>query len=124
MTTSINLLTWILRLAFLAALIIGVALWMGQGYSLVRLHMWLGFIITFVLLALVVVALLARMKPALPLITVLWAVALPVIGIAQLRIMPGPNHWLIRVIHVILGLGAIGLGEALAKRSKLRPATE
>jgi hypothetical protein len=56
-------------------------------------------------------------SPALSLISLVWAVLLPVIGIAQLRVMPGANHWIIRVIHLILGLGAIGLGEALCKRA-------
>jgi uncharacterized membrane protein YczE len=93
-------------------------LWSGRGYEYLRLHMWLGFIITFALLLLVILALLARVRPAMPLVTFVWAVLLPVIGIAQLRIVPGPNHWTIRVIHLILGVGAIGLGEVLSKRIK------
>ena len=117
MILSITVLRWILRLVFLVSLILGVVLWSGRGYEYLRLHMWLGFIITFALLALVIISLLARARPALASVTLLWAVALPALGIAQLRIMPGPNHWIIRVVHLLLGIGAIGLGEVLAKRS-------
>jgi Na+/phosphate symporter len=81
--------------------------------------MWIGFIVASALLAIVIVSLLARVKPVLPVIALLWAIALPVIGIAQLHVMPGSGHWVIQVIHLILGLGAIGLGEALAKRALL-----
>jgi hypothetical protein len=62
---------------------------------------------------------LAKVKPVLPIISLLWAVALPVIGIAQLHVMPGGNHWIIQIVHLILALGAIGLAEALAKRTLL-----
>ncbi|MBV8865785.1 MAG: hypothetical protein JO210_10365 [Acidobacteriaceae bacterium] len=120
MTVAAKLLTWVLRLAFLAALFLGVALWSGHGYSYLRLHMWIGFIATFALLLLVILGFVSRLRPALLFIALLWAMALPLIGIAQLRILPGSNHWVIQTIHLILGIGAIGLGEALSKRTLLR----
>jgi hypothetical protein len=120
MALSTVILRWVIRLAFLAGLLLGIVLWLGHGYSLLRLHMWLGFIVAFALLGIVILNLLARVKPALPVISLLWAVALPVIGIAQLHMMPGADHWIIQVIHLVLGLGAIGLGEALGKRTLLR----
>jgi Mg/Co/Ni transporter MgtE len=120
MPQSTVILRWAIRLAFLAGLLLGIVLWLGQGYSLLHLHMWLGFIVAFALLVIVILSLLARVKPVLPIIGLLWAVALPVIGIAQLHMMPGGDHWVIQVIHLILGLGAIGLGEALSKRTLLR----
>jgi hypothetical protein len=121
MALSTVILRWIVRVAFLVALALGITLWLGHGYSLLKLHMWLGFIVAFAVLAMVVLSLLAKVKPALPIISLLWALALPVIGIAQLHLMPGSNHWVIQVIHLILALGAIGLAEALAKRTLLNP---
>ena len=120
MPLTIVILHWILRIAFLISLVLGCALWAGRGYAYLQLHMWLGFIITFTLLAMVILSLIARLKPALPLITLVWTIALPVFGIAQLKLMPGPDHWIVRVVHLILGLGAIGLGEALCKRVRLQ----
>ncbi len=121
MQLSINILRWILRLGFLVALILGIALWTGHGYSLLQVHMWIGFIITFALLLIVILSLLAKVKPGLPLVALVWAVLLPTIGIAQMRVMPGANHWVIQVVHLILGLGAIGLGEVLCKKTLLGP---
>lgn len=120
MDLATKLLVWVLRIAFLLALGLGLALWSGHAYAYLRLHMWLGFIVAFALLLLVILSFLSRLRPALPFMALLWAVALPAIGIAQLRILPGHNHWVIQTIHFILGLGAIGLGEVLGKRTLLR----
>lgn len=120
MNPATKLLIWILRLGFLVALVLGLALWSGRGYAYLGLHMWLGFIVTFALLLLVILSFISRVSPAVPFVALLWAVALPAIGIAQLRILPGHNHWVIQTIHLILGLGAIGLGEILGKRTLLR----
>ena len=117
MTSFIAPLRWIIRLVGLAALVLGIVLWTGNGYAYLRLHMWLGFVITFVLLLLVVISLVSRIGPVLPLLALVWAVVLPVVGIAQLRIVLGPNHWVIQVVHLILGLGAIGFAETLGARS-------
>jgi hypothetical protein len=120
MALSTVILRWIIRVAFLGGLLLGIPLWLGHGYTFLRLHMWLGFIVAFALLIIVILSLLTKVKPVLPVISLLWAVALPFIGIAQLHMMPGANHWVIQVIHVLLALGAIGLGEALSKRTLLR----
>ena len=117
MNTSITVLRWIVRLVFIVSLILGIMLWTGNGYAYLKLHMWLGFIVTFALLLLAIMGFVARIRPVLPLVALLWAVLLPVLGIAQLRIVLGPNHWTIQVLHLILGIGAVGLAEVLGKRS-------
>jgi hypothetical protein len=37
----------------------------------------------------------------------------------QAQIMPGANHGAIQVIHVVVGLAAMGLSEAVAKRMRV-----
>ena len=117
MINAINALRWILRIAFLLSITLGVILWSGHGYQYLSLHMWVGFVITFDLLLLVITGLVARIRPVLPLLALVFAAALPILGIGQLRVLPGPNHWTIRVVHLLIGVFAIGLGEALAKRA-------
>ena len=43
-----------------------------------------------------------------------WAAATVYLGINQTHILPGGSHLLIEVIHLLLGIGAMGLAEALA----------
>jgi len=120
MIRFVLILRLLLRIAFVLALALGIALWTGHGYEYLRVHMWLGFIITFDLLLLAIAGLLARVNPLLSLVTIVVAAALPVFGIAQMRIVPGSNHWIVEVIHLVIGLAAVALGEALCKRSLLR----
>ena len=119
MTASISVLRWIVRIAFLIAFLLGLVLWTGHSAAYLQIHMGLGFLITFALLVLVILSIVSRVKPALPILSLLWAVALPVIGIAQLRLMPGASHWIIQVVHLIIGFGAVGLAEVLSKRALL-----
>lgn len=56
------------------------------------------------------------MRPGLILLTVVWGLVLPVFGMTQTRILPGSGHWVIRVLHLLVGLGALRLAEALATR--------
>jgi hypothetical protein len=39
-----------------------------------------------------------------------------VLGLTRQRLLPGDGHWVIQVVHLLLGLGAIGRGEGLATR--------
>jgi hypothetical protein len=40
----------------------------------------------------------------------------------QARLLPGDFHWIIQVLHLLVGLAAIGLGEDLAGRIRNRAA--
>ncbi len=41
-----------------------------------------------------------------------------VFGMTQRTIMVGSGHWIIQIIHLLLGLAAIGFGEMIAGRYK------
>ena len=47
-----------------------------------------------------------------------WGLVVVILGLTQTQILPGNLHWLIEVLHLVLGLGAIGLGEGLSARIK------
>ena len=110
----INLLRWSIRLAGLGALVLGVLIWQGIVASL-NLHMALGLIVALVLgLTAAVYAIVDRVRIPLAIIALFWATVTVYIGVTQGQLMPGSNHGVIEIIHVILGIGAIGIAEALA----------
>ena len=39
-----------------------------------------------------------------------------IFGLTQTTLLPGAAHWVIQIIHLLLGLAAIGLGEAIGGR--------
>jgi len=51
-------------------------------------------------------------------LAVLWGIIVLALGMTQTRLMPGSAHWVIRVLHLLVGLFAIRLGEVLAQRIK------
>jgi hypothetical protein len=75
--------------------------------------MALGVILVLALWVLSTLAVRARLKTGLAYFTFLWGALVVFIGIAQLRMMPGESHWIIRVIHLLMGLAAIAFAEML-----------
>ncbi|MCL4301796.1 MAG: hypothetical protein KJ077_39240 [Anaerolineae bacterium] len=40
------------------------------------------------------------------------------LGLTQAQLWPGAFHWVIQLIHLVVGLAAMGLGDRLAQMSK------
>lgn len=110
----INLLRSCVRVGGLAALILGVLLWNGMLIGALNLHMTLGAIVAAALAILAVYAIAAHARVPIGIMGLVWAVATFYVGIAQNQWLPGSAHWIVDVIHLLLGIGAIGLAEATA----------
>ncbi len=116
MTVLVTALRWVARLDGLAALILGILLWTGSaGY--LKIHILTGFVMTITLLLIGLLGFFSRIKPALPIIAIAWAILLPYIGFAQLKLLPGASHAVIQVIHLLIGICAIGLVEACGAKT-------
>jgi hypothetical protein len=108
----------VLRVAALLALILGILNWANHPLGSILIHMFLGFIVVLTLWILGGAIVSSKGGTGLGigafvlgLIVLLW-------GLFQTRILPEPNsvHWIVQVIHLIIGLSAIGMGEAIAGR--------
>jgi len=115
MISLVTALRWVARLDGLAALILGGLLWSGSAGQL-KIHILTGFIMTITLLLLGLFGFFARIKPVLPIIAIVWAILLPYIGFAQLHLLPGGSHVVIQVVHLLIGVCAIGLAEAVGAK--------
>jgi hypothetical protein len=116
----------ILRISALLALILGMLFWTGHAESLVDVHMVLGLLVALSLWALG--AALATIQEGnwwLMVGAFVLAGTMLIFGLIQERLLPGALHWVIQVIHLLLGLSALGLGEIITRRYKQfsRPAT-
>jgi uncharacterized protein YqgC (DUF456 family) len=81
-----------------------------------KIHILTGFIMTITLLLLGLFGFFARIKPVLPIIAIIWAILLPYIGFAQLHLLPGASHVVIQVVHLLIGVCAIGVAEAVGAK--------
>ena len=114
---------WVLRIAATLALILGIISWFDIK-ALVNIHMLLGIIVTLSLW--VLGGAFFSVKGGAPLagIAIVWGILLLALGIFQKSLLPAPSvHWIIQVLHLLIGLAAIGLGEAIGGRYKRLTAT-
>jgi deazaflavin-dependent oxidoreductase (nitroreductase family) len=109
-------LRWVVRLAGLLQLVVGLAFWSGAVVQIVPLHILGGYLFTLAFLAIVVLAAFARVGLGPVLLGLVWVIVVPVIGVTQAMILNGPGdpHWIVRVVHLLVGVGAIGFADRLA----------
>jgi hypothetical protein len=122
---TITISIMVLRFGVLLALILGILFWLGvvQNDTVTLVHMLIGFV---VVISLWVIGLAQGFLKGgsfpLALATFVVGLLLAIVGLFQRQWLPEPNpmHWVIQVIHLLLGLSAIGLGEMVAARTKRR----
>jgi len=112
----IKLLRWCVRIAGILALLLGVPIGRVGFDGLPRLHMALGLVVVAALALIAIFGFFARLPPALPLVALVWAGGTAYIGFAQTGLLTGDTHWIVEVAHALLGIGAIGLAEAIGAR--------
>lgn len=106
---------WVVRLAGLTQIVLGLAFWSGHAKSLIPVHMLIGMVVVTGLWFLAVFASRAGLHPALVVLAFTWGLVLPVFGIAHIGLFPGRWHWVVQLIHLLLGLGALRVAEGLAE---------
>jgi len=123
MNNAIPILRWIIRIAGIVALGLGLTFWGGSGSGLLSVHQGLGYLVSIALLLMAVLGFGQRVAPGLLVTAIIWSLVVPGVGSSQLKMLPGDQHWVIQVFHLLLGVGAIGLGEVIAGRAaRTRPA--
>ena len=115
MKTTITVMLILVRLCFLVLLVLGIVFWTGHGLSLIPLHMIVGIVLVLGLWVTSLLAAAARAPLGLALTGLLWGVITIAFGIKQMELLPGPSHWIIQVVHLLVGMGAIALNERLAR---------
>lgn len=102
----------ILRVSALIAIVLGLVSWTGNTLGPIGIHEFFGVLVVLSLWWLGLMAPSMGLKAG-ALVTGLLVV---IIGFSQESILQGAGHWFTQVIHLVLGLAAIGLGEAIGGR--------
>ena len=114
MRTATAIILWIVRVAGVLQLLSGALFWAGRGIDYLPVHVLIGVSIVLALWTLAVFAFVARTRTGLAVFAVIWGLALPALGIRQAAILVGPTHWIIRVVHLLMGLIALGVAVPLS----------
>lgn len=107
----------VLSLAGLLALILGLLFWTGTALQLLQIHMLLGLLAVAALWVIGIGLIFSNARNWLIAgLALIVGAATFVIGMIQSSLLVGESHWVIQVIHVLLGLLTIGLGHMGAAR--------
>lgn len=120
MKTTATVLQILVRIIGTILIILGVVFWTGNATTLIPLHMLLGITLVLLLWALAILGAIAGVNLGLVAVALIWGLIVPILGLTQERLLPGSMHWIIQVVHLLVGLGAIGLADNLARLIKLR----
>jgi hypothetical protein len=115
MRTTTNISLWLVRITGTLQLVLGALFWTGHAYGYVPLHIINGFVFVATLWTIAVLALVAQTRRRLAVFALVWGVALPAFGIVQATVLIGPMHWIVRVIHFLMGFAAMALGGMLGQ---------
>lgn len=105
----------IARAAFVVQLVLGILLWTGNFDGLTIFHIAVGVILVIDMWVAVVLGLRRGAPVPLAILAIVWSIGMPIFGLTQTRIAPGSAHLVIQVLHLVVGMIAVGLVEGLAR---------
>jgi hypothetical protein len=106
----------LVRITGVLQLILGLLIWAENMFNLVGIHTLIGLV--FVLSLWVLAA--ASTRAGVPTtqaagVIILGLIAL-VFGMVQTSLLPGSSHWIIQILHLLIGMAAVASGETIGGR--------
>ncbi len=116
MTMTATISHWVVRIAGVLALILGLLFWTGDVRGLIAVHMLLGVLTVLGLWLLAATASQQGVPISLTIVAAIIGLILLVLGLTQTSLLPGGAHWIIQVIHLVFGMAAVASGEMIGGR--------
>jgi len=123
MQTTLTIARMLVRITGVLQLILGLLLWGGVALGLIPLHMLLGLVFVLSLWLLAAVASQAGVPIGMTAGAALIGLITLILGLVQDSLLPGNAHWVIQVLHLLVGLAAIASGEMIGGRLRRRRLT-
>jgi hypothetical protein len=118
MKTLNTVLEYFVRVDAVILIVLGLLFWTGNADALIPIHMLLGIALVIALWALAALAAAASVSLGLVVLAFVWGLVVPVLGLRQTTLLVGSAHWIIQVLHLLVGLTAIALAQVLAQRTR------
>jgi hypothetical protein len=107
----------LVRFAGVLLLILGLLIWTEPGAGgLVPIHMLLGLVLVISMWVLAAVSTRAGVPVGLAAGVALGGLVVLLLGVTQTSLLPGSLHWVIQVLHLLVGMLAVGSAEAIGGR--------
>jgi hypothetical protein len=116
MQITLTIARMLVRITGVLALILGLLFWGGSALSLIPVHMLLGLLLVLSLWLLAVLAVQAGVPIGMAAGAALVGLLTLLLGVTQDSLLPGGAHWVIQVLHLLLGMAAVASGEMIGGR--------
>jgi len=111
----------LVRVTGLIQIVLGLLIWTFDADNLIPVHITVGLVLVLSLWTLAFLAAEAGVSRGLVILAIFWGFLAPILGLTQGQLLVGAAHWVIQIVHLLVGVGAIGLAETLAARIKRTP---
>jgi len=116
MRMTLTIAQMLVRITGVLQLILGLLFWTGAALGLIPVHMLLGLVFVLALWLLAAVASQAGVPIGMAAGVALLGLIVLILGLTQDSLMPGGTHWVIQVLHLLVGLAAIATAEMIGGR--------
>ena len=103
-----------MRVAMAVQIILGIGFWTGHWAGLVNIHMIIGILFVLALWVIAGIAIAQRRGGGLAAFAFLWGIIVIALGMMQQRILVGDLHWIVRIVHLAVGIASMPIAEKLA----------
>lgn len=118
MRTANTVAQMLVRICGLVQIVLGVLFWTGNAGQLIPVHILVGLLLVISLWVVAGIGLRTGVPVGLGILAIAWGVIVPILGLTQDSLAPGGAHVLIQVLHLAIGLIAIGLAETIGRRTR------
>ncbi|HEY7848974.1 MAG TPA: hypothetical protein VIC27_02860 [Ktedonobacterales bacterium] len=118
MKTLVTTLDTFVRADGAILIILGLLFWTGNADALIPIHMLLGIALVLALWTLAALAAGVGANRWLVALAFVWGIITPLLGLTQTRLLPFQGHWIIQILHLLVGLTAIALAQLLARAAR------
>ena len=104
------------RATFVVQILLGLAFWTRNLGGLVPVHIASGVILVLGLWVLAALGARSGAPLGQVIVAAVWGAVVVVFGLSHDSILAGGWHWVIQVIHLLVGLAALAQAEGLGRR--------
>lgn len=110
----------LVRATGVTQILLGMLFWAGIAQGLVPVHMIIGLVLVLGLWTLAAVGLRTGAQRGLAALAIGWGFVVPALGMTQEQLLPGNLHPIIQILHLVVGIAAMGMAETLAGRIRAK----
>jgi hypothetical protein len=106
----------LVRITGVLQLILGLLIWAENMFSLVGIHTLIGLVFVLSLWVLAAVSTRAGVPTTQAAGVIILGLIVLVFGMVQTSLLPGSSHWIIQILHLLIGMAAVASGETIGGR--------